>query len=24
VLGLVFTLLLNELERVIVPWKSSR
>ena len=24
VLGLVFTLLLNELERIIVPWKSSR
>jgi NitT/TauT family transport system permease protein len=24
VLGLVFTLLLNELERLIVPWKSSR
>ena len=24
VLGLVFTLLLNELERMIVPWKSSR
>ena len=24
VLGLVFTLLLNEIERMIVPWKSSR
>ena len=24
VLGLLFTLLLNELERIIVPWKSSR
>ncbi len=24
VLGLIFTLILNELERIIVPWKSSR
>jgi NitT/TauT family transport system permease protein len=24
VLGLLFTLALNEIERLIVPWKSSR